>query len=197
MASLIGRSPKDTFKELLKLSTEGQGVDATLQTVQDGLGNNTPLQISSATVALGGLKWPTSGGTTGKILAVSATSNQLEWLAVPSAKEYDIAGSIIGKPDANAVVMQFVANRAFTLPAGFTGSVARASTVGTGSTVLTVRKNTTTVGTITFAASATVGTFVAASGSSFAVGDVLSVVAPAAIDSTLANVQFTFSATLV
>ena len=61
----------------------------------------------------------------------------------------------------------------------------------TGSSVFNLAKNGTNFGTVTFAASGTTGTFAAASATSFAAGDVLTVTGPATADATLADIALT------
>jgi hypothetical protein len=43
--SLFGLKPKNTYQALLK-TTDNTAIDATLKTISDGLGNDTPLQLS-------------------------------------------------------------------------------------------------------------------------------------------------------
>jgi len=113
-----------------------------------------------------------------------------------SAIPYDIAGSILSKPTASAIVMRFVSVRAFTLPTNFAGSRAVASTVPTGTTVFVVRKNGTQVGTLTFSANNEPGVFASTAPVTYEPGAVMAIVAPATPDATLNNVQFTFVGTL-
>lgn len=104
---------------------------------------------------------------------------------------YDIAGGTNGAPSASAIIATFDAPRAFTLPAGLTGSRAVAGTAATASTTFTIKKNGSSIGSIVWGAAATVATFTFASAVSFAAGDVLTVTAPASPDATLANIGFT------
>ncbi len=118
-------------------------------------------------------------------------------ISVPNANmPYDIAGSILSKPTASAVVMRFVAVRAFTLPAALTGSLSKSATAATSSTVFSLQKNGSQFGTMTYAAAGTTGTFAAASQTSFAIGDILTVVAPASPDATFNDCEFTLIASL-
>ncbi len=118
-------------------------------------------------------------------------------ISVPNANmPYDIAGSILSKPAASAVVMRFVAVRAFTLPAGLTGSLSKSATAATASTVFSLQKNGAQFGTMTYAAAGTTGTFAAAAQTSFAIGDILTVVAPASADATFNDCEFTLIASL-
>lgn len=119
-------------------------------------------------------------------------------ISVPNANiPYDIGGAILGKPSAAAVVLRTIAVRSFTIPAGMTGSLAKAAIAATASTVLSVQKNGTQFGTITFAVSGTTGTFAAASSTSFAAGDLITIVAPGVQDSTFADCAITLVGTLV
>lgn len=92
-----------------------------------------------------------------------------------------------GKPTASQL-RQWVAAHAFTFPSGLTGSVAKAGTAATAQKDFDLKKNGTSFGTMRFAASATAATFIAASATAFAIGDVLTVTAPGSQDSTLANI---------
>lgn len=78
MASLLGRQPKDSFQELLKLDNTGAGLDNTLRAVQDGTANNSPFQLSTTQIGLNGMVWPASAGDIGQFLMVSS-SGQLGW----------------------------------------------------------------------------------------------------------------------
>ena len=53
MASLTGTKIKDTYDALLKVSDNG-ALDGTLQTITDGLGNNSALSLSTAGASVGG-----------------------------------------------------------------------------------------------------------------------------------------------
>lgn len=93
----------------------------------------------------------------------------------------------------------FVATRPFSIPINCVGSQAYAATpVGptdsnsAGETIVfNIQKNGGNIGTITFEAGNSVGTFAMVALANFAAGDRLSVLAPAALD-TLAEVSITF-----
>ena len=72
---------------------------------------------------------------------------------------------------------------------------AKAAVAATGSSVFVIVKNGTQVGTITFAASSVTATISIASNVLFAIGDVITIVAPATADATLSDVDFTLVAT--
>lgn len=220
MASLFGRTPKSTIKELVTINN-ANGITTALAKIGDGNGGLSPLAVSDTKVSINDLVWPTAGAATGKILAVSSTTNQLEWINLPASQvltagsnititngviaatvpaaptiPYDIASAILGKPASSAVVMRFVAVRAFTIAAGATGSVAKTASTATASTTLVLQKNGTQFGTMVFAAGAANGSFSVAAQVSFAAGDIFTIVAPAPADATFGDCEFTIVATL-
>jgi len=109
---------------------------------------------------------------------------------------YEIAGSTLSQPTNAAVLMRFSVNRAIVMPAGLTNSYAESTVAATGSTVYSIKKNGSEVGTMTFAASGTIATFAMASQTSFAIGDILTVVAPASADATHTDIAWTLTATI-
>ena len=70
-----------------------------------------------------------------------------------------------------------------------------AQVAATGSTTYTLAKNGTSIGTIAWAASGTVGTISVTASTSFAAGDILSLTGPATADATLANIAVTLAGT--
>ena len=46
MGSLAGKSPKDTYKSLLKVTDETNGVTSSVSVIQDGNGSDTCLSVS-------------------------------------------------------------------------------------------------------------------------------------------------------
>jgi hypothetical protein len=96
-----------------------------------------------------------------------------------------------GLPGASQVLLNTKMARAVAYAANFAGSTCAPSDVAaTASAVFSIKKNGTTVGSATYAASGTVATFTSVGGAavSFAVGDVLTVVAPASQDATLSGI---------
>jgi hypothetical protein len=89
-----------------------------------------------------------------------------------------------------ALCLRHTAPLAVDFPADLTGSQSKAGTAATAEAVFSVKKNGTEFGTITFAIAGATGSFAAASATSLAAGDVLAVVAPAAADASLADVDF-------
>jgi hypothetical protein len=135
-------------------------------------------------------------GTSGFLKKTATNTWELD-TNIARAVPYDISGQVIGKPENGATVMYFISPRSFSIPSGLSGSIARCATNASASTVLTLFKNGVSFGTITFASGSANATLASASGSSFASGDVLTVVNQAVADTTLANIGFTIAATIV
>jgi hypothetical protein len=114
-------------------------------------------------------------------------------ITAASTAPYDLGCSIIGSPTASEIVMRFVATRAVDFLAAIAGSQGSAGTAATAQTDFDLQKNGASVGTVRFAAAGTTASFIAASAIALVAGDVLSLVAPASPDATLANISITFA----
>jgi hypothetical protein len=114
--------------------------------------------------------------------------------AVPAAAF--VSGSWTGSPGAGQVIERFIFATPATFPAGFGGSYGTAGTAATAAASFPINKNGSAVGTMDFAASATSASFAMATATSFAGGDVLTIVAPASPDASLANLAWTLTGTL-
>lgn len=125
--------------------------------------------------------------TDGQYLKYQASNSK--W--VNASLLYDFTEFYRGVPGASATVIYRPVPRAVTFPVSLTGSYAKARVAATASTTFSVQKNGSQVGTIVFAAGATSATFTAASAISLAAGDILSIIAPATADATLADIGFT------
>ena len=104
-----------------------------------------------------------------------------------------VSGSLSGRPTANLVLQSYVFAASVTLPVGLSGSRGTASTAATATTTFNIQKNGANVGTMVFAPSAAAATFTMNSATLFNAGDVLTVVAPATPDATLANLAWTIT----
>jgi mRNA-degrading endonuclease toxin of MazEF toxin-antitoxin module len=107
--------------------------------------------------------------------ALATTAFVTTAVATSSGAPYDLPCEIPGTPPTSIKVVNFEAVRAFTLAA--TGHQGGQLSAPTGNFVCTVRKNATTIGTITFGTSSFSHSITA---TSFAAGEVLSVETPAA-----------------
>lgn len=126
---------------------------------------------------------------------LTQTRGDARYLQTVPAQPYDLTAFYPGTAAASVLVSRIPFARAVAFPAGLTGSVAKAKTAATAQTDFDVQKNGVSVGTIRFAASASSASFIAASAFSLAAGDVLSIIAPAVADTTLADIGFVLTGT--
>jgi hypothetical protein len=94
-------------------------------------------------------------------------------------------------------VLRVPVAHSITFAANFSGSYGVASAAATASTAFDITNNGSTIGTATFATSATTCTFTTVSGTSksLSAGDVLAIIAPASPDATLADPGFVLAGT--
>lgn len=108
---------------------------------------------------------------------------------------YDIACSMPGLPDDNAEIMKFVAVRAIDFADDFSGSRGHCGTNPTSTAVYDVKKNGSSIGSISINTSG-VFTFSTTGGATaLAAGDRLTINAPSPQDASLANVGITLLGT--
>lgn len=117
------------------------------------------------------------------------------WLPLPDSagdeeEPYVVGAMYNGAPSASLVVARHVFALAVDFVTDLVGSQGFADTVATADTDFDVQKNGVSVGTVTFGTGSASATFALAGGASFAAGDVLTIVAPASPDSTLADITF-------
>lgn len=131
------------------------------------------------------------GGVVGQML-LKATGSPLntEWANVYAR----IVCQIIGQPDPGEVVLQYVSVDDMTLPNGLTKSIAYNSTFpSVDGVVWTINQNGNVLGTIIFNADGSaVNEFT--SDAVFVPGDVLTIVAPSAPDTSQANITIVLAA---
>lgn len=115
--------------------------------------------------------------------------------AAAVAIRYDLDTNMFGAQTlANQLIRRFQPGRAVSFPT--TGHIAASSTAATAITVFTIFKNGSSVGTITFAATGTTGTF--AIGSTISLNgttDILTIKGPASGDVTLADMSIWMAGT--
>jgi hypothetical protein len=112
-----------------------------------------------------------------------------------AAAPFDVGVTYNGMPSASAVLLRLPMVRAVTFPAGMAGSRGVAGTTATVTATFDLRKNGSIFGSMTFAVGAANATFTAASATVFAVGDVLTVTAPANPDATLGDLGLNLTGT--
>lgn len=149
---------------------QNRGTDTVVVTL--GSGSTVDVATDTAIVILsdGTNLWPISGG---------------------GERIFDLGTFIAGSPTSSEVVLQYVASRPLTFPAGLTGSQGFAATAPAAQTVFAVARNGVGVGTITFAAEGNTASFVAAAAIDLAPGDRITVIAPEIADAMLADVSLT------
>jgi len=108
---------------------------------------------------------------------------------------YDVAIYIPGVPTAGATLITKRFTRSVTFPAGFADSQSGCEVAATASTVFSLRKNNSQIGTVTIGAGNTEGIFALATEITFVAGDRLTVVAPDPADATLAGLSLTLAGT--
>lgn len=101
----------------------------------------------------------------------------------------DIVFFYPGSPTASQILFYMESVRSFHLPASLTGSRFRALVAPTSSVTLTLKKNGTSIGTLTWAAGQNVPTVTFASQVTFSVGDTFTVEAPSAEDTTFSQIS--------
>src|SRR5216683_6648187 len=107
-----------------------------------------------------------------------------------------VSGSWPGSPAASQVIERYIFATPVTFPAGLAGSYGIAGTAATAAASFAIQKNGAAVGTMAFAAGTATASFTMAAATAYAAGDVLTIVAPAAPDPTLANLAWTLSGSL-
>jgi hypothetical protein len=128
----------------------------------------------------------------GEVILLMARTGAIRAVGGPN-EVYDIGGGMPGSPQANEVVLGYVAPRPFTLPAGASASRAQCITSATATTVFSIQRDGSTWGTITFPPDGIVGTFIASAAVPFVAGERLTVVAPDPADATLADLFITLA----
>lgn len=118
-------------------------------------------------------------------LAVALTTTTYVVVASPG-----VGGGVQGKTTASEVIPLEGAGSSFTPTSA--GSVAVALTAATASTVFSIRRGTTQIGTLTYGAGATVGVFNWTG--SIVKGDAVNLLCPATPDATLADQHLFFGA---
>lgn len=108
-------------------------------------------------------------------------------------KIYDIGITAPGDVTLGSTIVFFVAARSFTIPQNFVGSQAVIGT-NTGDSTFTIYKNGSSIGTVSFTGSSTVGAFVSTASVSFIAGDTLSIDSPS--ENAPLNLAITIKATI-
>lgn len=135
-------------------------------------------------------------GTNGQVLTSTGENGAPTWTTQPFDISFAASGFVGG-----GNIFLFSVPRAFTLPAGLTGSFATALVAAAADTTMTINRRqtngtVTNIGSILFASGVNNGTFTFANSVTFAAGDVLYLTITS-IDTALSDVAVTFAGTLV
>jgi len=130
-------------------------------------------------------------GNKGKIARVADAETMLEYFN----SAYDVGGAYNGVPTSSLVLMRLPFVRTIVFPSGMADSKMVAGTAATAETVFSIKIDGVEFATATFAISGTVATFACASDQEFVAGEVLTIVAPASPDATLADLGWLLAGT--
>lgn len=150
------------------------------------------LTVKSSNTLVGGTTVVVTSGTTTFLHLAGYDVSSLG--SIGSGIPLILSGYIPGLlPDAGAEIFAYAFTEASSFPDNFVGSKGRMGVTATADSACAVKKNGTTIGTLTYKADGNIlFTTIASSNESFSIGDVLSVTAPAVQDATLASVSFSF-----
>lgn len=98
---------------------------------------------------------------------------------------------IAGTPTNGELLVKFLASNSYVFPENLPNSQADANTAPTLDATFDFKKNGSSVGTATFLAGNTTGTFVWAADVVLAIGDKLTIIGPATADATIEGISFT------
>ena len=146
----------------------------------------------------GSAEYPDMTGNSGKVLAVNSTEDDVEWVDQSGGGSGGVPILSIFYPGETGdaeTIYRWTAPVVLNLPIGLTGSKFTAGVAATTSTVFTLKKNGTDIGTITFAASGTTGTVSFTGVQVFNTNDTLTIVGPVTADTTLADLSMSFKGT--
>ena len=105
--------------------------------------------------------------------------------------EHEVSDWVTGTLGSSLVMLRYVFTRDVIFPATMVGSRGDAGVAANAQTDVDLQKDGVSFGTMRWAASGTVASFIAASATTFNAGNVLDVIAPGSADANLADVSFT------
>lgn len=125
------------------------------------------------------------------------TTNEF-WMFIPALQGvpgagdlYDFCLYVQDRPRESEVIGRHIFTSEITFAEAMPLSKASSAVAATGSTVFSIRKNTSEFSTVTFGAGQDEGVFSTSAETVFAAGDLLEIVAPASRDATLADLSIT------
>ena len=193
----INKTTDEHLNLVLQITDSGANLSANRNIIVPDLGhmyvawNNTGGGFS--------LVFKTASGTgitvaDGEKKLVYSDATNVQFVSGLQSLEYPVDISLFKavKPTNAELIFVYVCVRQTEFPASLTGSKGVANVAANASATFDFKKNGgTAFATANFAAAATVATFTAASSTTFNVGDILTVIAPATADTTLSDIGFT------
>jgi hypothetical protein len=117
----------------------------------------------------------------------------LALVGLPGTTPYDMLMYFPGVPLGSALLSRLIVPRAVVFASGTSTGIASAETNATNAVTLSLTRNGTAVGTVTFASGATTGTVTIPSAFTTAAGDILRLLNQSTADATLANISVTLT----
>jgi hypothetical protein len=99
MSALTGTIIANTYKQLLQVGTGNVGLTNSLQTVQDGDANNSPLQLSNSTVNINGIFLLNGVDTTGSLSKITGGTGIILTEGGTSVSTVTVSGTITLNPN--------------------------------------------------------------------------------------------------
>lgn len=122
-------------------------------------------------------------------LLLDPLGKDIGFQASVAAKPFYLSASFLGTPEANSTVFLHTMTEVIRFPVNFVGSQIKCMTPPSSETIFTITKNGNAIGNVSFVTGN--GTITVGGETVFDVGDVLSVVAPSALNG-IANLAFNF-----
>jgi len=155
---------------------------AVFEELRDAITTKDDITSVDAKIAAGlGDYLPLAGGTlTGQAKGITplADDDLTRKDYVDQLNFIDLPASYSGPVVSNQTVLRFITARAYVLPLNFTDTVAKCVSAPSSSVTFTVLKNGVSIGTIIFNGGSTTANTLTSAGSTFAVGDVLTIESP-------------------
>ena len=169
-----------------------QSPDPGYQMARTGLQVEASLNLADSAVQPGDdLNTLGSGAQTSGKVPHADGAGGVDWLT-PAGLSRLVSTFKNGTPSASEVIARFIAPAAgTTFPSGLSDSRMKAKVAATAQAVFTITHDGSSVGTITFAAAGTTGTFALGASIVLTAGQLLEVVAPGTPDATLADLAMT------
>lgn len=144
MATLTGNKVKDSYQSLLKLSSGG--ATSTIKTVEDGLGVETALKVSTDTVEVNSLKittTPTTSSSENTVMVYDDATNEVKvrelntsaFQDVNSFSNISVSGQNTVVADSGADTLTLVAGTGMTITTNETTDTVTFATVAATSTI--------------------------------------------------------------